>query len=547
MKFLNFRVSFLSFPLFLVVLSTACHQKERVLKSPPRYNFSVAVTYKLDFALKEISGVAWDHKNNVFFAVNDEKGSLFLLDKDIMIPPTEYSFAGNGDYEDVTIMNGVPYILRSDGVITKFIKDSSNKFYGVEAGKIALSGSNDFETMYYDPNHNALVVMCKNCELDDNKSVSAFAFYPDSIGFEKKPLFVIDAAKVEELSPHKTSKLQPSGAAIHPILQKLFILSSASNQLVITNLMGEVESVFELSRTLVPQPEGITFKQNGDMYISNEGISSKGTLLKFVYRDTSLNSKEEVSRGGYNFSAPDEKMELGKPLHEISGMGYIPGKNLLVAQNDEKGDIYTVDFKNKSNEFGRVRFSGKGDYEDIVHTDTAEYLLVSTGGIVKVLTEDSLMIPQEYTLGIEGKNEFESLYKDADGSLVILCKECDHEKDMIRAAYRFDPKTQTFSTEPIYTIDIGAIQTFLKDEKAEFKPSAAGINPVTGKLFVVASVGKLLVIVGKDGKVEEVFRLDPILYNQPEGLTFAPNGDLYISNEGGEGIATILKFNYKKK
>jgi len=36
--------------------------------------------------------------------------------------------------------------------------------------------------------------------------------------------------------------------------------------------------------------------------------------------------------------------------------------------------------------------------------------------------------------------------------------------------------------------------------------------------------------------------LDPVLFNQPEGLTFAPNGDLYISNEGGEGVATILKF-----
>jgi len=43
-----------------------------------------------------------------------------------------------------------------------------------------------------------------------------------------------------------------------------------------------------------------------------------------------------------------------------------------------------------------------------------------------------------------------------------------------------------------------------------------------------------------------VYRLDPQLYNQPEGMTFAPNGDLYISNEGGEGIATILKFVYKK-
>jgi hypothetical protein len=54
------------------------------------------------------------------------------------------------------------------------------------------------------------------------------------------------------------------------------------------------------------------------------------------------------------------------------------------------------------------------------------------------------------------------------------------------------------------------------------------------------------VIADKKGKIEEVYPLDPLMYNQPEGLTFAPNGDLYISNEGGEGIATILKFTYKK-
>ncbi|MEP6699666.1 MAG: SdiA-regulated domain-containing protein [Bacteroidota bacterium] len=547
MRFLNFSLRVLGPLLLLVSIIPGCRLKTRVLKSPQHYNFSVALTYKLDLKLKEISGIAWDSKNNVFLAINDEKGTLYFLDKDIMIPPAEYPFCNcKGDYEDVAIMDGVPYILRSDGIITKFIRDSSGKTYGVEAGKINLTGKNDFETMYVDPGKKALVLICKNCNADDGKSVSAFAFYPDSIGFDSKPLFTIDQSKVEKLATRKTSKLEPSGAAIHPILQKLFILSSSSHQLVITDLNGKVESVYELSKTLFPQPEGITFKQNGDMYISNEGIGTKGTLLKFVYRDSTQSSKAEVAKAGYNFSAPDEKMELAKQLHEISGMSYIPGKNLLVAQNDEKGDIYTVDFKNKSNEFGKVKFSGKGDYEDIVHTDTAEYLLVSSGTLIKVLTEDSIILPQEYTLGIEGKNEFETLYKDADGSLVMLCKQCDHEKDKIRTAYRFDPKTQTFSTEPIYKIDIGEIQTLLKDDKAEFKPSAAGINPLTGKLFVVASVGKLLIIASKDGKVEQVFRLDPVLYNQPEGLTFAPNGDLYISNEGGEGIATILKFNYKK-
>ena len=139
------------------------------------------------------------------------------------------------------------------------------------------------------------------------------------------------------------------------------------------------------------------------------------------------------------------------------------------------------------------------------------------------------------------------MYLDANGhSLILLCKDCAKEKNEIRVAHRFELVTNTFSSEPAYTINIADIKKILNDEEAEFKPSAAAISPVNGKLYMVASVGKLLVIADKNGKIEQVFRLDPALYNQPEGMTYAPNGDLYISNEGGEGVATILKFVYKK-
>ena len=524
-----------------------CKQKMRMIKSPPHYNFSTVFTDKLDLKLKEISGIAWDSKSNTFLAINDESGNLFVLDKETKLISAEYLFGDKGDYEDVAILNGIPYMLRSDGTIFKFIKDSTGKTYGPEAGKIGLSGSNDFETMYSDPARKALIVMCKNCNSDDAKSVSAYAFYPDSIGFDNKPLFTIDAAKVAELSPFKTSKLQPSAAAIHPILQKLFILSSASSQLVIADLNGNVQSVYKLSQKLFPQPEGITFKQNGDMYISNEGVGVKSTLLKFVYIISADSGKSQNGKNGYNLSAPDEKMEMGKHLHEISGMAYIPGKNLILGENDEKGDIFTLDFKNKNDNIGKIRFGGKGDYEDIVYTDTAIYMLVSSGSIVQVKTSDSSFATQEFILDKEAKSEFETMYLDADGhSLILLCKECSHEKDEIRVAHRFDLNTLTFSAEPAYTINIAEIRKILNDEKAEFKPSAAGINPINGKLYIVASVGKLLVIADKVGKVEQVFRLDPALFNQPEGMTFGPNGDLYISNEGGEGVATILRFTYKK-
>ncbi len=548
MILLNFRVRAVWGTLLLIIAIYGCRPKVRKLKSPPHYNFTKVQTIKLpDARLLEISGIAWDSKNNVFLAVNDESDKFFIVDREYMSVKEELKFGDKGDYEDVAILNSVTYILRSDGMITKFNKDSTGKISALDIGTINLSGTNDFETMYSDPARNALVIICKNCKTDNENSVSAFAFYPDSIGYDDHPLFTIDAKKIREFSPVKTSKFQPSAAAIHPISQQLFILSSASRQLAITDLNGKVEAVYRLSPKLFPQPEGITFQMDGDMFISNEGFNKrKATLLKFEYMPVSDTAKLMLTKTGYDFTIPDEKMELGKHLHEISGMAWIPGKNQILAENDEKGQIFTLDFANKKDEIGKIKFGGKGDYEDIVYTDTAIYMLVATGGIVQVDTRDSSFTTKEFTLN-EEKNEFETMYLDAAShSLILLCKQCDHEKDEIRNAYRFDLRSNTFDPGPAYIINIIDIRKMLNDDKAEFKPSAAGINPVNGKLYIVASVGKLLVIADKKGKVEQVFRLDPQMYNQPEGMTFAPNGDLYISNEGGEGIATILKFIYKK-
>ena len=89
-----------------------------------------------------------------------------------------------------------------------------------------------------------------------------------------------------------------------------------------------------------------------------------------------------------------------------------------------------------------------------------------------------------------------------------------------------------------------SVRSFLKDKNAEFKPSAAAIHPIEKRLYILASVGKLLVIADTQGKVQEVYRLNPDIYQQPEGITFAPNGDMYISNEAKGLVPTLLYFPY---
>ena len=267
------------------VLSVSCKPKKFIYKSPPHYDFSTPVTFKLDLRLQEISGIIWDNHKDQFIAHNDEKGSVFFLDRGagtIMGEPYVFNPA-KGDYEDIAIIGADIYVLRSDGTIFKIVTDSLGNRQTADLGRPGLSDKNDFESLYYDSERKALVMLCKNCDGDDKKIVSAYAYYPDSTGFDNKPIYSIDVSKIEELSPRKTSRFQPSAARIHPVLKKLIILSSASNQLAIADTNGNVESVYMLAKNTFPQPEGLTFKSNGEMFIANEGIGSKATLVKFLY------------------------------------------------------------------------------------------------------------------------------------------------------------------------------------------------------------------------------------------------------------------------
>src|SRR5688572_18855436 len=264
-----------------ILVSVSCRRKSVVLKSPPGYDFSGMERTKLDLDIREISGIAWDHVKNQFAVVCDERGRVYYLDRETKIISDRLDFIGKGDYEDIAFVNSVPYILRSDGLIVKCQVDSAGNISGTEIGKLDVEGSTDFESLYYDPTRKALIMICKNCGMDDKKKISAFAYYLDSTGFNKEPVFQIDVAAVESKAPQKTTRPEPSGAAIHPVLQKLFILSSASNQLIITDLNGNVEGVYVLASgdDFFKQPEGICFKQNGDMYITNEGITGSPTLI----------------------------------------------------------------------------------------------------------------------------------------------------------------------------------------------------------------------------------------------------------------------------
>jgi hypothetical protein len=103
-----------------------------------------------------------------------------------------------------------------------------------------------------------------------------------------------------------------------------------------------------------------------------------------------------------------------------------------------------------------------------------------------------------------------------------------------------------YASSMAFVMDIRKIEDLLDEKKFRFKPSAAAIHPLTNELYIISSINKVLVIADVNGVPKKVYKINPKLYKQPEGLTFTSKGDLIISNESADiGAANILFFKYK--
>jgi uncharacterized protein YjiK len=84
--------------------------------------------------------------------------------------------------------------------------------------------------------------------------------------------------------------------------------------------------------------------------------------------------------------------------------------------------------------------------------------------------------------------------------------------------------------------------TAYEEKRINFRPSGIAWHPIQDKYYVLAHVGKILLVVNKQGEIEASYPISPRLLGQPEGICFAPNGDMFISSEGEGDKGYILKF-----
>ncbi len=239
----------------------------------------------------------------------------------------------------------------------------------------------------------------------------------------------------------------------------------------------------------------------------------------------------------YSFETAAQTWVLPATLNEISGIGLV-NDSVMLCQEDEKGVLYLYNLSTKQID-RTINFGKADDYEDLAIVGQDVYVLKSNGTVQLVSNFLQTVSVTKFKTTLSGKNDTEGLCYDAvSSSFLITCKEeqglVDAPKNA-KAVYSFNFKAE----------EDNAGKTLIVFEEKEFKASAVAVHPVTGNIFILSAGKRKLVELNRDGTLINRYDLSNKLFKQPEGMTFAANGDLYISNEADGGKATIHLFRYQ--
>ncbi|MCC9135978.1 SdiA-regulated domain-containing protein [Pontibacter silvestris] len=240
--------------------------------------------WELPTELREVSSIAM-LQGEIIACVQDEEGAVYLYNLKTKAVDRKIEFAGPGDYEGISVVGNTAYVLRSDGAIYEIanFKSDSRK---VTLHKSNLADTQDTEGLAYDKANNRLLIACKGFDksLGDNKAIYAFSLADKKM--TAQPVVKISLAQ-EQLTAkskkgNKYAFLQPSSIEKHPVTGEIYLLDAENHLILIINEQGQVHKLANLDKKQLPQPEGLTFSNKGEMYIASEGSKKgKGVIIKY--------------------------------------------------------------------------------------------------------------------------------------------------------------------------------------------------------------------------------------------------------------------------
>jgi len=271
------------------------------------------------------------------------------------------------------------------------------------------------------------------------------------------------------------------------------------------------------------------------------------SLLLFLLLFSCSNNGQVIAIP-YHINKPDNSYKLPKELIEISGLSYAEN-NQIYCIEDENGKVYVFDLLQKK-VTKKIHFGKKSDYEGISLVDSTIYTVNSKGDLFQIKVFKNKNTTKKINTFLTKEHNIEGLCFDSLNNRLLLTGK-GNSLDKEKYIFAYDLAQKKLLKEPIFSINIEEIQnsygeasSFFGENMLSFNPSGIAIHPISKEIYILSARGNKLFILFNSGKIKTSVKLKKSIFKQPEGITFSPNGTLYISNEGRKGKANIKSFTY---
>ncbi|MES3017933.1 MAG: SdiA-regulated domain-containing protein [Bacteroidota bacterium] len=278
--------------------------------------------------------------------------------------------------------------------------------------------------------------------------------------------------------------------------------------------------------------------------------------IRFTNIETLVDSKKEKKektkkkdKENINSSSDVQvlsKYDLPAVLKEISAIVYLD-KDRFACVQDELGKIFIYNTSTEKIE-KEVQFGAAGDYEGLAIAGNNAYVLRADGVVFKVNGYNgSAHTTSEHKTHLTVKQDTEGLCYDAKNNrLLVAIKGPDPAGADFKGIYAMSLTDYKMDKSPVYKINLDdpALQEFKgKKQGSQIQPSAIAVHPVSGDLYITEGTKPKLLIMDTKSAIKSIKTLSNKDFNQPEGISFSPDGELFISNEGNKTPGNILKVN----
>ena len=261
--------------------------------------------------------------------------------------------------------------------------------------------------------------------------------------------------------------------------------------------------------------------------------------------------EDNLTLASYDLKKPARRFKLPKQWREISGLTML-GENRLLAHDDERGVVFEIDYRDgsivKSFALSDQLDPIADDFEGIAAAEGRVYLVSSSGRLYEFVegTDGETVLYNLYTTGIGRDHEIEGLAYDPDQRVLLLISKNpkNPRQTGLVTICRWSLDTKQLVEDGHILIPAVALSNRIDSKR--FQPSGIERHPVSGNYFIVAARQCAIAEITPQGQVLAVADLAADRHPQTEGIAFASDNTLIVSDEGVSKRATLTFYPVSK-